>query len=492
MFVTLLSISWALKIRNHMEDPKDKREAGIAYPTAGTSHNFQAPSFGHENGANAISIGAGYSVGGGKPSYAYASDSGAGLQQASEGLQPSGHSTIQLSPLTLQPSHGLVSTDLQQLMSQLSESLNSGALTLSPYQASAAHGGQDASLPQYTFGAPKLQQYSAPEQSLQLQSSVPVYAAGTKGLGSYGATGPVLFNPADSNFAGSHGHTLGAGSSGPSFADTSALTLANSGHALSGLSLGGSGHSYGGISLGSPGHSLTGSGHSLGSSGHSISGGLVGSGHSFGGSLKGFNGGYVLPAKASFKPSTYLGSHSDHGLSSLSGAYSSPSFGSHSLSGSHGGLSLGGHGANFGGSGSYGGGSSKFIAASYLPHKSEGFGSSLENAASFSGSHSPPSTTYGFPSSHSSAAAHAASSHRPQYYVKYSSPNKLGDGSSSYKAPASSHSALSSHTSRPKYSFSHRSSHYGSPSHGADIHGAHSETVYNTIKYSEEIKPRVH
>lgn len=476
-----------------MHDPKDKREAELAYPTAGSSHNYQAPSFGHENGANAISIGAGYSVGGGKPSYAYSSDPSAGLQQASEGLQPSGHSSIQLAPLTLQPSHGLASTDLQQLMSQLSESLNSGALSLSPYQAGASHGSQDISLPQFTFGAPKLQQYSAPEQSLQVQSSVPVYAAGIKGLGSYGSTGPVLFNPADSNFAGTHGHAHGVGSSVPSFADASALSLANSGHSLGGLSLGGSGHSYGGISLGSPGHSLSSPGHSIGGSGHSIGGALAGSGHSYGGSLKGFSGGYVLPAKASFKPSTYLGSHSDHGISSLSGAYSAPSFASHSLSGSHGGLSLGGHGASFGGSpGGFGGGSSKFVAASYVPHKSEDFGSSLQNAVSFSGSHSPPGTTYGFPSSHSSVAAHAASSHRPQYYMKYSSPNKLGEGSSSYKAPVSSHSSLSSHTSRPKYSFSHRSSHYGSPSHGSDIHGAHSETVYNTIKYSEEIKPRVH
>lgn len=498
MFVTLLSISWALKVRNHIEDPKGKREAGVAYPTAGTSHSFQSPSFGHEHGANAISIGAGYSVGGGKPNYAYASDSGAGHQlQSSEGLQPSGHSTIQLAPITLQPSHGLASSDLQQLMSQLSESLNSGALNFSPYQASAAHGGQDVSLPQYTYGSPKLQQYSAPEQSLQVQSSVPAYAAGTKGLGSYSSTGPVLFNPAavDSNFAGSHGHVLGAGSSGPSFADASALALGNSGHSFGGLSLGASGHSYGGLSLGSPGHSLSGPGHTLGGSGHSISGSLAGSGHSFGGSLKGFNGGYVLPAKTSFKPSTYLGSQGDHGLSSLSGAYAAPSFGTHSFSGNHGGLSLGGHGASFGGSsGGFGVGSSKF-AASYLPSKSEGYGSSLENTASFSGSHSPPSTTYGFPSSHSadsSVAAHAASSHSPQYYVKYTSPNKFGEGSSSYKAPASSHSSLSSHTARPKYSFSHRSSHYGSPSQGSDIHGAHSETVYNTIKYSEEIKPRGH
>lgn len=486
VFITLLSISWAMKIRKHMEDPKDKREAGIAYPAVGTSHNYQAPSFGHEHGANAISIGAGYSVGGGKPNYAYISDSGAGHQlQASEGLQPSGHSTIQLAPLTLQPSQGLVSSDLQQLMSQLSESLNSGALTLSPYQANAAHGGQDISLPQYTYGSPKLQQYSAPEQSLQVQSSVPAYAAGTKGLGSYSSTGPVLFNPADSNFAGSHGHALGAGSSGPSFADASALanTLANSGHSFGGLSLGGVGHSYGGLSLGSPGHSLSGPGHTLGSG-------------SFGAALKGYSGGYVVPSKSSFKPSTYLGSQNDHGLSSVSGAYAAPSFGSHSLSGSYGGLSLGGHGASFGGSsGGFGGGSSKFIAASYQPSKSEGFGSSLENVASFSGSHSPPSTTYGFPSSHSAksaVAAHAASSHSPQYYVKYSSPNKFGEGSSSYKAPASSHSSLSSHTARPKYGFSHRSSHYGSPSHGSDVHGAHSETVYNTIKYSEEIKPRVH
>lgn len=496
MFITLLSISWALKIRKHMEDPKDKREAGIAYPAAGPLHNFQSPSFGHEHGANAISIGAGYSVGGGK-TYAIAADSGAGHQlQASESLQPSGHSTIQLAPLTLQPSHGLASNDLQQLMSQLSESLNSGALSLSPYQAEAAHGGQDISLPQYTYGSPKLQQYSAPEQSLQVQSSVPAYAVGTKGLGSYSSTGPVLFNPADSTFAGSHGHGLGGVSSGPSFADASALALANSGQSFGGLSLGGSGHSYGGLSLGSPGHSLSGHGHSLGGLGHSISGPLIGSGHSFGGSLKGFNGGYGHSAKASFKPSTYIGSQTDHGLSSLSGAYAAPSFGSHSLSGSHGSLSLGGHGASFGGSpGSFGSGSSKFIAASYLPSKSEGFGSSLENTASFSGSHSPPGTTYGFPSSHSAGpavATHAASSHSPQYYVKYSSPNKFGEGSSSYKAPRSSHSSLSSHTSRPKYSFSYRSSHYGSPSQGSDVHGAHSETVYNTIKYSEEVKPRGH
>lgn len=494
MFVTLLSISRAVNVKV-VEEPKGKRELGGAYLSAGPSHSFQAPSYGHDDSANAISIGAGYSVGGGKPNYVFASDSGAGLQlQAPEGLQPSGHSSIQLAPITLQPSHGLASSDLSQLMSQLSQSLNSGALNLSPYQASGVHGGQEISLSQFNYGSPKLQQYSAPEQSLQVQSSVPSYAVGTKGLGSYGSTGPVLFNPADSNLAGSHGQSFAAGSSGPSFADASALALGNSGHSFGGLSLGGSGQSYGG----SPGHSLVGSGHALGGSGHSYGGALTGSGHSIGGSLKGFNGGYVLPGKASFKPSTYLGSHGDHGLSSLSGTYGAPfgSFGSHALSGSHGGLSLGGHGASFGGSlGGFGGGSNKFIAPTYLPSKSEGFGSALESASSFSGTHSPPGTTYGFPSSHSagpSTALHAASSHNPQYYVKYSSPKNFGEGSSSYKAPASSQSSLSSHTSRPKYSFSHRSSHYSSPSHGSDIQGAHSETVYNTIKYSEEIRPRGH
>lgn len=491
-----------------MADPKGKRESGGGYPAIGSSHSFQAPSYGHDESANAISIGAGYSVGGGKPSYTFAADSGHGLQlQSSEGLHPSEHSTLQLAPLTLQPSHGLVSSDLSQLMSQLSQSLNSGALSLSPYQGHGAHGGQEISFPQFSYqGSPKLQQYSAPEQSLQVQPSIPSYATGTKGLGSY-STGPVLFNPADSNLAGSHAQFFGAGSSGPSFADVSALALTNNaGHSFPGLSLGDSGHSYGSLSLGSPGHTFSsgsglshgGSGLSLGGSGHSFGGALPGAGHSIGGPLKGFGGGYVLPSKTSFKPSTYIGSHGDHAVSSLSGAYAAaPSFGSHSLSGSHGGLSLGGHGASFGGSlGGFGGGSSKFISPTYLPSKgSEGFGSSLESASSFSGSHSPPGTTYGYPTSQStghSTAAHAASSHSPQYYVKYSSPKHFGEGSSSYKAPASSHSALSSHSSRPKYSFSHRSSHYSSPSHGSDIQGAHSETVYNTIKYSEEIRPRGH
>ncbi|XP_049874931.1 fibroin heavy chain-like [Pectinophora gossypiella] len=529
VLVTIFSISWAVKVQNS-DDPKDKREAPVGYPAGGhSSHSFQAPSYGHE-GANAISIGAGYSVGGAKPSFSYgAPESGAGLQLSSESLPSSGHATIQLAPITLQPSHGnIVSGDLAQLMSQLSHGLNTGALSLSPYQTSdqSLHGSQEVAIPQYSFGDGKLQQYSAPEQ--HGISSVPSYAAGTKGLGSYGSTGPVLFQPSESH-SSQPALTYGAPNGGHSFGEAgglsigsghslAGLTLGDSGHALAGfgqslgshslgeggLTLGGSGHSLGGSghSLGgSGGHSLGGSGHSLGSSGHSLGGSghsLGGSGHSlgglghvYGGSIKSFGGGYVVPSKASFKPSTYIGTHGDsiHGLSASHGV---PSFGSHSLSGGHGGLSLGssGHGVSFG---NYVGGSSKHVAPSYLPPKSKGFGGALDSVAYSSSHASPPRTTYGVPTSSysgsSGVSSHAAASHSPEYYVSSSKFPSFGEGSSSFKGP-SGHSALSSFSSGPKYSFSHSpSARYGAPK---DIHGSFSENSYNTIKYSEELKPRAH
>ncbi|XP_072934142.1 uncharacterized protein [Epargyreus clarus] len=474
VFVIALSVSTTWAIKTKSEEPKDKRETLGGYPSSGhSSHSYQAPSLGHE-GASAISVGAGYSIGGAKPSFTYGEPvsqhgSGAAYQISSEGLPASGHATLQLAPITLQASQGhggLVSNDLSQLMSQLSHGLNSGAISLPSGQEAiyqfggqAAHGqgGQELSFPQFTYGAPKLQQYTLAEQS---HVSVPAYAAGTKGLGSYSSTGPVLFTPSETQ--GSAPLSYGGQSSGQSYIQPT-LPLGDSG--LAGLSLGGSGHS-------------------------------------FGGSLKHIGGSYLPPSKASFKPSTFLGSSvqsEGHGLSGISGSYGAPSFSSYQpSSGSHG-LSLGssqGYSGSFGGSlAGFGSGSSKFIAPSYLPPKSsEGSFGSLESLAAFSsGGHlpSPPGTTYGVPTgSYSAGNAHTASS-SPQYYVtKHSSPSSFGHGSSSFKGPISSHGSLNSFSSGPKYSFGgHSSSRYGPPK---DASGAYSENSYNTIKYSEELKPHHH
>ncbi|XP_026762612.2 hornerin-like [Galleria mellonella] len=489
------SMSWAINAKK-VEEPKDKREAPLGYAGGGLSaHNYQAPSYGHE-GASAISVGAGYSVGGAKPSFSFGGHgASAAFQLPSEGLQSSGHATLKLPPITLQPSHGLAASDLSQLMSQLSHSLNSGTYNLQPAAGAEAYagfqqidnGGHEASLPQYAYASPSIQQYSVSEQQV---SSVPSYAAGTKGLGSYGSTGPVLFTPSEAH-ASSAALSYPAVSSGHSFGDISSAGLSFGGVPSSGYTFGGaSGQSYG---EGSVPH---------GGSGHSLAGfSFGGSGNSYSGPYKSLSAGYTVPSKTSFKPSAFVGSSiqgdSSHGLSSLAGSHGTPSFAS--LSGSGHGLSLssGGHGASFGGSfGGFGSGSSKFIAPSYAPTKSAGFGS-LESIASYSsGGHSasPSGTTYGAPSNsfaHSNNA-HAASSSKPQYYVPSSKYHSFGEGSSSYKAPISSHSSLSSYSSGPKYNFGrhgHSKLRYGSP---ADAQGSYSENTYNTIKYSEELKPRVH
>ncbi|CAG9788086.1 unnamed protein product [Diatraea saccharalis] len=499
-----LTSSLAIKVKK-TEEPKDKREAPVGYPSL-SSHNYQ-PSLGQDD-ASAISIGAGYSVGGAKPSYSLeGSSGGAQYQLAPEALQPSSHGTIQLAPITLQPSHGqaFASADLSQLMSQLSHGLNSGALQLQTgesYQQAAHGGGQELSLPQYTFAGPQVQQYAVAEQP-----SVPSYAAGTKGLGSY-STGPVLFSPSDSQ-GQTPALTYGAPNSGHSLGGAS-----GSGHSLGGapgaghafLSVPSSAHGFGSLSsssLSSGGHSFGDGGYSLGNSGHSLGALPLGSGHSFGGSIKGLSPSYGAPSKNSFKPSAFLGAsvqgESGHGLSSLSGSYGAPSFGAFS-DGGHGGFSLSsaGHGASLGGSlGGFGGGSTKFVAPGYLPPKSVGFGSSLESVASFaSDGHiaSPPGTTYGVPTSSyglPSSATQAASSSNPQYHVpsKSSFPS-FGSGSSSYRGPSSGHASLSSFSSGPKHIYS---SHSGPRySHPKEIQGAHSESSYNTIKYSEELKPRGH
>lgn len=526
-FIAFLSISssWAIEVKN-AEEPKDKRETSVGYGSSGLSPHSFGSQIGHE-GASAISVGAGYSVGGAKP-YSFAGHaSSAPLQLSAEGLQSSGHATIKLPPLTLQSNHGLAAGDLSQLMSQISHSINSGAINLQPsggqelYAAQGEHGGQELSLPQYTFGVPQLQQYSVAEQP-----SVPAYAAGSKGLGSYGSSGPVLFTPSEAqgnsaalNYAPSTAHSLGdassagislgsAPSSGHSFSGAnfghpsgqSLGALSLGGHSLGGHSLGGQaagGHSLGGLSLGGHsfgGHSLGGSslgGHSLG--GHSLGAPSLG-GHSsgglYGGAFKSLGGSYTVPSKSSFKPSTFIGASvqgdSSHGLSSLSGSHGAPSFSGLS-SGSHG-LSLGSGGHGFGGS------STKYIGASYAPSKTEGFGS-LESVANFASNGHLPSShgSYSGPSTYGHAtAAHAASSASPQYYIpssKYSS--SFGKGSSAYRAPVSSHGSLSSYSSGPKHGFGSRSSsRYASPSE--DVHGSYSENSYNTIKYSEELKPRVH
>ncbi|CAK1582884.1 unnamed protein product [Parnassius mnemosyne] len=472
VFITLLSVSTSFAIKTKIEESKDKREAPGGYSGSGYSfRSYQAPSHGRDD-ASTVSVGAGYNIGGSKPTYSFGGQSsGSGYQFSAGGVPSNGYNSIQLAPITLQSSHGaLASNDLSQLMSQISHSINSGAINLQQlgeqggsYQLSSlgTHGGQELTLPQYSYGAPKLQQqFSLFEQS----QSVPSYAAGTKGLGSYSSTGPVLFTPSESQ----------------SNQQASAYVAPSSSHSLS---------ESGPLSLGSAGHSL--SGFSVGNSGYSL-----------GGSLNSLNGGYGAPGKNSFKPSAFLGSSaqsdSGHPLSSFSGSYAAPSFsGSHLTQGPHGGYSLNsfGPGLSFGGAFGNFGGSSKLVAPSYLPPKSEGFGS-LESIAAFSsGGHlsSPPATTYGIPtSSYSSSSGNAqtSSSSSPQYYVsssKYSYPNSNFNGGSSYKSPSSGYSSLTSYSFGPKSSFS--GSRYGSPK---DSHGAYSENSYNTIKYSEELKPHVH
>ncbi|XP_026494642.2 prisilkin-39-like [Vanessa tameamea] len=463
VFATLLTISstWAIKAK--IEEPKDKRETSGSYlpQHGGPSHHYNAPGL-NQLEASAVSIGAGYSVGGAKPSYSFGDQgSGATYQLQQEGLPGSGHATIQLAPITLQPSHGgLVSNDLSQLMSQLSHGINSGAIALPSsdgqgqlyqFAGQGGHAGQDIALPQLSYGSPKFQQYSFGEQG---QGGVPAYALGTKGLGTFGSTGPVLFAPESS--ANQAAYSYGAPASGHSFEGAS-LPVGDSGHALPGFSFGGSGQSLGG-------------------------------------SLKGFNS-YAAPGKSSFKPSTFLGAsvQSDSGLTQSHGA---PSFANYQNSaGGHGLSSLGsgGHGLNFGSLAAYSGGSAKQAAPSYLPPKSEGYGSLESIASAFSASGqiaSPPATTYGSPSgSYSSSNVHSASAPSPAYYVtshKQSSPS-FGSGSSSYRGPVSGHSSFSS---GPKYSFGgHSSSRYAPPK---DIQGSYSESSYNTIKYSEELKPRHH
>ncbi|XP_063364795.1 PE-PGRS family protein PE_PGRS3-like [Cydia amplana] len=535
--IALLSVttSWAKKEKK-VDELKDKREAPVGY--AGSSHSYQAPSLSNE-GASAISIGAGYSVGGAKPSYSSYEGQGFSGSHSSESLPGSGHATIQLAPITLQPSHGgLVGTDLNHLMSQLQQQLNSGALSL---QAPESYGGsiqseghsgynvQEQAIPQYTYSAPQ-QQYSIAEQ--QHQPSIPSYAAGTKGLGSYSSTGPVLFNPTEAKQTNAPSFNYGAPSSGHSFGS-------------------------GGLSLGSGAQYFAGAPGSFGES--------LGGGYALSGPYKSFGNSYASSGKNSFKPSAYIGSSvqadPSHGISALSSSYGAPSFsgassqsgshgaislgsaghgislgsghggpslgsslsghsigsnslgghslgsssfgghslssgslGGHSLSsgglsfssgghGSHGALSLGsgGLGASLGAShggygGGFGGGSSKYISNAYLPAK-DSFGSLSSHS---SGLYSPPATSYGIPNS-----AHAASSHIPQYYKSQPS-YSFGAGSSSYKSPSSSVSSLKSY---PKYSsggYSSLSSQYGSPKD--PLQGSYSENTYNTIKYSEELK----
>lgn len=340
-------------------------------------------------------------------------------------------------------------------MNQLSQGISSGAIPIPSGGQGAAlyqlenqgHGGQ-VGIPQFTFGAPKFAQYSLGEQG---HAAAPVYASGSKGLGSYSGTGPVLFSP------GSHSNQQVFNLGGPS-----------------------SGQVYesGSLSLDSfPGFS--------------------GSGQSLGGSYKPIKGNYVTSGKSSFKPSAFLGasipSESAHSSGHSSGSYQ-PSFASYqSHQGGLEGLSLGSsdHSANLG---SYSGlGSQKLFA----PHKIEGLGSIESIASAFSASGqlaTPPGTTYGIPAtSYPSNNLHSASVASPQYYVspsKYSSSSgRFGSGSSSYKGPVSGHSSLSSYSSGPKYSFGGHSNSYSAPK---DAHGAYSETSYNTIKYSEELKPRVY
>ncbi|CAH2258795.1 jg12545 [Pararge aegeria aegeria] len=464
VFTVLLTISTTWGLKSKTEEPKDKREASGTYLPQ-SSHNYQSPSSLGQEEANAISIGAGYSVGGGaKPTYSFGGQN-AGVG-ASYQLQPeSGHANLQLAGLQ-SSNGGLVSNDLSQLMSQISQGLNSGAISLPSsggqgalyqFAGQGSHGGQEISLPQFTYGSPQLQQYSLGEQS---QGGAPAYAFGTKGLGTYGSTGPVLFSPESS------GNQAALSYAAPNFGQSyqaAALPLGDSGHSLPGFSFGGSGQS-------------------------------------FGGSLKGFSGNYATPAgKSSFKPSAFLGSSvqsdSGAGLAGLTGSYGSPSFTNfQSSAGGHGisSLGAGGHGAGFGSLSAFSGGPSKGVAASYLPSKFEGVGSleSIASAFSASGQIGQPGATYGSSPNAYSSNAHAASAPSPAYYIssgKHSSPS-FGLGSSSYRSPASGHSSLNSFSSGPKYSFGGQGSSRYLPA--KDIQGSYSEPKYNTIKYSEEFKPR--
>ncbi|KAJ8720142.1 hypothetical protein PYW07_012185 [Mythimna separata] len=519
VFTTLLCISTSWAVLAKKVEDKDKREAPVGYGSQGLSaHSYQSPASLGQGDASAISVGAGYSIGGAKPSYSFGGQGSSGaLQYSAEGLSqlaPNSHGSIQLAPITLQPSHGgaFATADLSQFMNQISHSLNAGGISLQPSttvaefhqgqgaegaHAQATQGGQEYSFPQFSYAPKQQQQFVLSEQLQQQLSSAPAYSSGTKGLGSY-STGPVLFTPSESQ-SNAPAQSYGSPSAGQSF-DVGSLSLGGGGHSLAGLGLGS------GLTLGGAGHSFGGAGQSFGGAGHSFGG----AGHSLGGAYKQLSS-YAGPGKTSFKPSAYLGSSvqgdsghgqssqggsshglsgqglSGHGLSGLSGSYSAPSFGSY-RGASHGlSLNTGAHGASFGGSQGFGSGSSKFIAPAYQSAKGEG----LDGASAFSSGHvAPPGTTYGFPSGSYSNNAHAASSNKPYYVTKHhhASPSSFGEGSSSYKSPASSHSSLSSYSSGPKYSFGGSSSHY-SPK---DTYGAASETSYNTIKYSEELKPRAH
>lgn len=352
-------------------------------------------------------------------------------------------------------------------MSQISQGINSGAIALpsgggSIYQlAGQGSHGQEISVPQFSYGGQKYQQYSLGEQG-QGGQGFPAYAFGAKGLGSFASTGPVLFSP-------------------ESTASQPALNYAlpSSGHNFEGatLPLGDSGNSFAGLSFGASGQ------------------------YPQGGALKTLHS-YAGPGKSSFKPSTFLGSSpqsdSGHSFLSQSNSYGGPSFAAYQSTGGHGGATHGssGHGLGFGSLSGYQGGLSKQIASAYLAPK-EGFGSleSIASAFSASGQIAPSAKTYGSPSSaYSTSNIHAASAPSPTYYIssgKHSAPS-FGSGSSSYRGPLSSHSSFSSShsplSSGSKYSFGgHSSSRFGSPK---DSQGAYSETTYNTIKYSEELKPR--
>lgn len=480
------------------DESKDKREAGGGYASSGHStHTLQIqPS--HED-SNTVSIGAGYSIGG-KPSLSYEGHQGAQYQFASP--QPQ-HQTIQLAPITLQPAHGGFgsASDLSQLMSQLTHGLQTGAISLQQAEPSQHYGAaQEVAIPQYTYGEQKLQQYSVSEPT---HTSPPSYAAGSKGLGSY-STGPVLFNPSDPHNQQAAFNYVQAGHS---FSDSAS--------SFPGLSFGhGAGHSLSsaGYGSGGHGHSLSGSGLVLG---HSFGGG-AGHGH-FGGASFGKSigapyikslGSYGAPSKSSFKPSAFLGASAgdaSHGLSSIAGSFSgAPSFGH---PGSHGALAIStGHAPSFGGSLGGLGGSSKYTfgpkAESYAGSGS--FDSSAAFAAAGGHTTSPgvsylPSGTFtlssgsGHSGSHAPQASQAASI--PQYYISQSKipSSSFGESSSAYRAPAKSHSSFSL---GPKYSShgNHGQSYSSSSSHFApkDIQGSYSENSYNTIKYSEELKPRSH
>lgn len=503
-------------LTKRVDEQNHKREAAPSYPsTSGhypsSSHSavsFQSPSVyqqssyqpqqaigGHTDAASAISVGAGYSIGGAKPSFSYA---GSGL----EGLQSSGQS-IKLAPITLQPNQGLVGTDLEQIMSQLQQSLNSGALTLQPSSNIAefhvnGQASQDSN-GQLSYGSPNLQQYVL-GGSVQ---SAPSYAAGTKGLSSYGSTGPVLFSPSTQAVAqGSPADlSLSALSTGQSYGEASPhgirqsfLSLGSGQKSSDGISYGSpvglslGGHSFGsGITLGNARPSFGGltyegaaGQHSFGGSGQSLGGSALS--HNFGQSLgpaqpqpsfyKLSSGkyGHGAPGK-SFRPSAFLGAVASGESSGISGISEFPTFSS--LSGSQ--------GHSFAGYGS----PSKAISPLFTRtdgHSAHDSASAYSNLGHLA---SPPGTTYGFPTaSYPAESAQAASSVGPQHYsAKYPSNFK---GHFSYKS-------ASPYSAGPKYlSGGHGHSHGPSARYSSseDSNGAYSENAYNTIKYSEELKPR--